>query len=182
MFFFPVKVLPPSPHRSWRQITRILVICLQLIICCITCGTWHEFWRHRILESASNGINVQLTLQLDEKMARIYGDHWPVWHCICFFRCDSYRIYRACLYGDIIDQCQIRCMLWGWSWRGLLAADVADPAREEPLGGEHDREGDPVWPRPPPVMSTPSTCLQHYSVFHDVQPALGLSKMTRVRM
>ena len=35
-------------------------------------------------------------------------------------------------------------MLWGWSWRGLLAADVADPAREEPLGGEHDREGDPV--------------------------------------
>ena len=57
---------------------------------------------------------------------------------------DSYRIYRACFYGDIIDQRQIRCMLWGWSWRGLLAADVADPAREEPLGGEHDREGDPV--------------------------------------
>ena len=27
---------------------------------------------------------------------------------------------------------------------GDLAADVADPAREEPLGGEHDREGDPV--------------------------------------
>ena len=67
------------------------------------------------------------------------------WVMVSDFR-DSYCIYRACelVYGDIIDQRQIRCMLWGWSWRVLLAAYGADPAREEPLGGEHDVEGDPV--------------------------------------
>ena len=50
-----------------------------------------------------------------------------------------------------------------------MAAYASDPAREEPLGEEHDREGDPVRPRPPPVMSTPSTCLQQCGVFHDEQ-------------
>ena len=68
----------------------------------------------------------------------------------------------------------------GW----LLAARGLTRLGER-LDGGHDRpcwQGHPVWPRPPPVMSTPSTCLKHtqpmklqYTLFYSFGAS---SKMT----
>ena len=91
------------------------------------------------IRNASNWINVHLMLQLDEKNARIYSDHWPMWQWIC--------VFNGCI--SLINVKQDLCC--GVTLEGAFGSLCFWPSQ----GGTFGRR---TWQRGRPSATSPTSC------------------------